>query len=307
MRRANRLSFVHTRRAMAPQLIRQGKIQILGQTINSVVYAVAEDSSTGLAKDSPSVLKGGTVWYENREALGPGKGLKESDERARKEATIYEALGHHDCILTYLGLEIAPVSCKGIPPIARAIRLERASHGALRDYIVTTATNPPEGQTRLKLAVQFSESVAHIHGCNVIWGDLSTRNALLFDGLRLKLCDFAESDLMKNYPRDWYGCEDRYCPPGSERPQFHNVRTVYQEIFALGTAIYGIVEWKVPYGSQTTEDEVLTALVDGIWPEISRNNPAEGVIRRCWEYKYESSQQAVDDLKILLLPSSPTK
>lgn len=59
---------------MAPKLIREGKIQILGQTANSVVYAVASDGETGQAKDSPTVLKGGTVWYEGREALGPGSG-----------------------------------------------------------------------------------------------------------------------------------------------------------------------------------------------------------------------------------------
>jgi len=288
---------------MAPKLIKEGKIQILGQTINSVVYAVASDSN-GWAKDNPSVLKGGTVWYENREALGPGKGMEESDKKARKEATIYEAFGQHDCILKYLGLEIATVN-----RMARAIRLERAPYGNLRDYILETATNPPKEQTRLELAVQFSEGVAYIHKCNIIWGDLSTRNALLFDKSRLKLCDFAESDLMDNYPRGWYGCEDRYCPPGSDRPQFHNISTMYREIFALGTAIYEIVEWKVPYGPQTkvSEDEVLKALVDGIWPQITSDNPVEKVIRRCWEYKYESSQQVVDNLKSLLLLSSTTK
>lgn len=291
---------------MAPELIREGKIQILGQTINSVVYAVASDGKIGSAKDNPSVLKGGTVWYENREALGPGKDMEESDKKARKEATIYEALGQHDCILTYLGLEIATVSRTGTAPMAWAIRLERGPHGDLRNYILTTATNPPKEQTRLELAVQFSEGVTHIHGCSIIWGDLSTRNALLFDNLRLKLCDFVESDLMDNYPRNWYGYEDRYCPPGSERPQFHNIGTMYREIFALGTAIYEIVEWKVPYGPQTevSEDEVLNSLVDGIWPQISSDNPAKGVIRRCWEYKYESSQQIVDDLKSLLFLSS---
>ncbi|PVH86097.1 kinase-like protein [Cadophora sp. DSE1049] len=233
--------------------------------------------------------------------------MEESDKRARKEATIYEALGQHHYILPYLGLEISTVSRKGTTPMTWAIRLERAPHGCLRDYILKTATNPPKEQTRLELAVQFAEGVAHIHGCNVIWGDLSTRNALLFDNPRLKLCDFAESDLMDNYPRDWYGCEDRYCPPGSERPQFHDIGTMYCEVFALGTAIYEIVEWKVPYGPQATEDEVLDALVDGIWPQISSDNPAEGIIRRCWEYKYESSQQVVDDLKNLLCLRSITK
>lgn len=50
---------------MPPRLIEQGKIQILAQTANSVAYAVAPGS--------PSVLKGGTVWYLGLEALGPGK------------------------------------------------------------------------------------------------------------------------------------------------------------------------------------------------------------------------------------------
>lgn len=197
------------------------------------------------------------------------------------------------------------------PPKAWAICLERAPQGALRDYISRTTTDPlgPLGeQNRLELAVQFSQGVAHIHDCSIIWGDLSTRNALLFDKMRLKLCDFADSDLMDNYPRDWYGCEDRYCPPGSDRPQFHNIGTIHRELFALGTAIYEIVERKVSYGPQTqvSEDEILMTLVDGIWPQISDGNPAEDVIRQCWEYKYQSSQQVVDDLKRLLFPRSAT-
>jgi hypothetical protein len=35
---------------MPPRLIVEGKIQNLGQTVNSVVYAVAGDSKTGWAK-----------------------------------------------------------------------------------------------------------------------------------------------------------------------------------------------------------------------------------------------------------------
>jgi hypothetical protein len=74
---------------MAPRLIEEGKIQILGPTTNSVVHAVANDSKTGRAKDTLLVLKGGTVWYEGREALGPGKVVEESDEgHGRKRASM---------------------------------------------------------------------------------------------------------------------------------------------------------------------------------------------------------------------------
>jgi len=59
---------------------------------------------------------------------------------------------------------------------------------------------------------------------------------------RIKLCDFADSDLLDNYPSDWHGSEVRYCPPGSDRPQRHNVGTMKRERFALGIAVYEIVE-----------------------------------------------------------------
>lgn len=287
---------------MAPRLIEEGKIQILGQTANSVVYAVANDSKTGRAKDSLSILKGGTVWYKSREALGPGKGVEESDERARKEAGIYDALGQHDRILSYLGLEATVIAGAGTVPKAWAVRLERAPYGSLRDYIVNNQANPPNERTRLELSIQFAEGVTHIHRRGVVWGDLSTRNALLFDEWRIKLGDFADSNPVDDYPRDWYGCEVRYCPPGSVRPNLHDVGTMKREIFALGTAIYEIVGWKVPYGSETevSEDEVITALVDCKWPQLTSGNPAEAIIRQCWEYMYASSQQVVDGLQSLL-------
>lgn len=240
---------------MPPELIVEGKIQILGQTFNNVVYAVASDS--------PSVLKGRTVWYEGREALGPGKELGESDARARKEAAIYEALGKHERILGCLGLEERVIDGAGAAPKAWAVRLERAPYGSLWNCILAR-TEPPGLKTRLELAAQFTEGVAHMHQLGIVWGDLSTRNALLFDEWRIKLCDFADSDLVDRYPSDWYGCEVRYCPPGSSRPHHHDVETINREMFALGTAIYEIVEWKVPYGPETevSEDEVIAALVD---------------------------------------------
>lgn len=107
-----------------------------------------------------------------------------------------------------------------------------------------------------------------------------------------------------NTPRDWYGCEVRYCPPGSSRvrPQRHDVDTIKRELFALGTAIYEIVEWKVPYGSETEvlEDEVIAALEDGKWPQMTYGNPAAAIILRCWGYMYKSSLQVVGSFKSLL-------
>ncbi|KAK2783166.1 hypothetical protein FQN53_009355 [Emmonsiellopsis sp. PD_33] len=285
---------------MPPKLVEEGMIQILGQTANSVVYAVADDSKTGHARDSLSVLKGGTVWYRGREALGPGKSAEEFDETARKEANIYETLGKHDRILGFLALEVANID-EGTEPKAWALRLERATHGPLRDYIVSHQTNSPDGWTRLGMAIQFVEGVAHMHRRGVIWGDLSTRNALLFDNCCIKLGDFADSDMVDKYPDDWYGCEVRYCPPGSDRPNNHTVGTMNREIFALGTAIYGSLNGKcrtVP-SLRCRRMKLLQHLLTGKLPELTRGNPAGAVIRGSWEYKYESSQRALDDLQRL--------
>lgn len=73
---------------MVPPLIANGKIQSIAQTANSVIYAVDNDSNTKLAKDNPFVLKGGTVWYKGKQALGLGKDIDESDASIKKEATI---------------------------------------------------------------------------------------------------------------------------------------------------------------------------------------------------------------------------
>ncbi|PCD32318.1 hypothetical protein FGRA07_09570 [Fusarium graminearum] len=191
---------------MTPPLIADGKIQIIAQTVNSIVYAVDNDSNTELAKDSPFVLKCGTVWYKRRQALGPGKDIDESNESIRKEVDIYETLGQHDRIL----------KC-----------LERSPLGSLPYTIIDTYKKPPSQLIRLQLAHQFSEGVTYLHHMEIIWGDLSTRNVFLSDNWQLKLGDFVDSDNMDAYPSDWYGCEDRYCPLGSDNPAMAVIQKIW--------------------------------------------------------------------------------
>ncbi|OBS20088.1 hypothetical protein FPOA_11809 [Fusarium poae] len=287
---------------MAPQLIKDGKIQIIAHTANSVVYTVETDSNTELAKDSPVVLKGGTVWYKGKQALGPGKDIAESDKTIKKEASIYKTLGQHDHILKCFGPEVDVLNDQDSVPKAWALRLERSPFGSLRDTIVDTYKNPPSQRIRLDLAHQFAKGIAHLHHMGIIWGDLSTRNAFLFDNWRLKLGDFADSDQIDAYPTDWYGCEDRYCPPGSHNPQLHDVGTINRELFALGSAICEILEWKVPYGSTTevSDCDISKALSIGKWPDLSDDNPAKAIIQKLWGYLYPSSRQVVHDLQTLL-------
>ncbi|KAF5233607.1 hypothetical protein FAUST_8043 [Fusarium austroamericanum] len=260
-------------------------MQIIAQTANSVIYAVENDSNTKLAKDSHFVLKGGTVWYKRKQALGPGKDIDESDGIIKKEATIYKTLGNHDRILKCFGSEVDVLNGQDSLPKAWALRLERSPLGSLRNTIIGTYNNPPSQLIRLQLAHQFSGGVAHLHHMEIIWGDLSTRNAFLFDNC------------------DWYGCEDRYCPPDSDNPQLHDVGTMNRELFALASAICEIIESKLPYGSDTEVlgGDVAKQLVNGKWPDLSDDNPARAVIKKLWGYSYKSSNQVVQDLQNLLV------
>ena len=119
----------------------------------------------------------------------------------------------------------------------------------------------------------------------------------------MKLGDFADSDTLDRYSTEWYMCEDRYCPPGSNRPHRNAVGTMNRELFALGSAIYEILECKVPYGTrfELYGNDVIEALSRGEWPELSDGDPARATIEKLWAYSYGSSQEVVDDLQSLLL------
>ena len=87
-----------------------------------------------------------------------------------------------------------------------ALRLERAPYGDLRNKIMKSSTSPPDRVARLHVAHQFAQGLAYPHQHEVIWDDLSTRNAFLFDGWRVKLGDFVDSDKLDCYSTEWYMC-----------------------------------------------------------------------------------------------------
>ncbi|KAG7414677.1 Serine/threonine-protein kinase HT1 [Fusarium oxysporum f. sp. rapae] len=121
----------------------------------------------------------------------------------KREAAIYEVLGSHPCILKCIGVELMPDREE-----AWALRLERVPHGNLREYI--GKNEPPTMTRRLQVAVDFTEALQYVHDRGVIWDDVSPRNVLVFDGLHIKLCDFAGSILKDKFPELLFTCEPRY-------------------------------------------------------------------------------------------------
>ncbi len=68
-------------------------------------------------------------------------------------------------------------------------------------------------------------------------------------------------------------------------------------MFALGSAIYEITEWSVPYGAETNDGDVDKALGRGEWPVLSTGNPAADIIRKFWSFEYSSAREVMNALR----------
>ncbi|KAK3688804.1 hypothetical protein B0T22DRAFT_440328 [Podospora appendiculata] len=104
---------------------------------------------------------------------------------------------------------------------------------------------------------------------------------------RVKLCcDFGGSIWDGSIFEPGEGNETRYELPlrGCSRK---DVPPIAKEIFALGSAVYEMTEWKIPDGELSEDD------VDMKWrrdrrPEPSVDNPAVDIIKKCWLESYGS-------------------
>ncbi|AEO61113.1 hypothetical protein MYCTH_2113082 [Thermothelomyces thermophilus ATCC 42464] len=262
----------------------RARFEPLGRTAFSLVYAEKGNAE--------SVLKAEGFWIDG-EVYDKPAFAKDTSNHLKREAMVYDTLGPHPHITACLGLELLPGTNE-----AWALRLERSPWGDLRTYIMNHSA--PDICDRLKVAVDFASAVQYLHDRGVIWGDLSTRNALVFDHLHVKLCDFAGSSLPNVYPHTYFSYEPRYWPPMpvAEAPADG---TVELELFALGTAICEITQWAVPYGrpGEVDDEAVQRKLARGEYPRVSDDNPARDIIWKLWHFNYRSAQDAANDLKAI--------
>ncbi|RBQ66029.1 hypothetical protein FVER14953_03057 [Fusarium verticillioides] len=194
----------------------------------------------------------------------------------KREAAIYEALGSHPCILKCIGVELMPDGEE-----AWALRLERAPHGNLREYIGKNES--PTMTRRLQVAIDFTEALQYIHDRGVIWGDVSPRNVLVFDDLHIKLCDFAGSTLKGKFPSF----------------SLHvNLVVGYQD--QKETLFSEITGWTAPYGPIEIE-ELQQKLMDGEYPYVGDSNPVKDVIKKLRNFEYSSAQEVVQALRTALV------
>ncbi|KAF5658514.1 TKL kinase [Fusarium circinatum] len=214
----------------------RARLEPLGRTGLSIVYTEKGNSKSAL-EAAGSWLDGGMYAH--------AAFAEDTSNLFKREAAIYEALGSHPCILKCIDVELMPDGGE-----AWVLRLERAPHGNLREYI--GKNEPPTMARRLQVAIDFTEALQH-------------------------LCDFARSILKDKFHELLFTCEPRGLVPGPEVDS--PTRSILEkELFALGTAICEITEWAVPYGPIEIE-ELQQKLIDGEYPYVGESNPVKDVIQ----------------------------
>ncbi|TQN73127.1 Tyrosine-protein kinase JAK1 [Colletotrichum shisoi] len=259
------------------------RIKVLMRTDHSVIY---------FDKTEPEVaLKAETIWIDGVPYGLPSMAAQTSFDLSR-EHDVYTALGCHQCITRCFGL-VHDDNGNAI-----ALKLERASKGNLRHFIEETP-EVPSMYRRLEMADALVKCVAYIHSRGVVWGDLSTRNVLVFDDDSLKVCDFASSALDNVYPHfGIHTYEPGYCPALPE-DQVRALSMMQRELYALGSAVLEVTAWKFPYAD--VSGDIWGIIESGTMPVIADNNPARDIITRCWDFGYDSAEAVADDLADVLV------
>jgi serine/threonine protein kinase len=235
--------------------------------------------------DEQSVLKGYEVWANGRccRKIDPNEPCKKSQAR---EDIVYKRLGSHPHIPHYYGrVEVAA----GV----YSLRLELAQRGNLRDLIVNTRQCAPPLDTRLRMALQTSSTLAYIHSKSVFHCDISCRNIFVFPDWCVKIGDFGGSKIDDREPLD-VAEEIRYELPVRGR-SWEGRPFIKRELFALGSAIYEIMAWKMPYDT-LQDDEVERNYAEEKFPDVE-GLLVGSVIWDCWNERFKSAEDVGFALK----------
>ncbi len=254
----------------------ESKPEILGRGWTSIVSLY----------DASTVLEGYQVWHNGQcyRSLEPDDFSRKSLDR---EDIVYQRLGVHPNILQYYG-RVALASSVYL----YSLRFELAERGSLRDLVVST--NAPPIGVRLWLAWQTSLALAYIHSKSVVHGDISCRNIFICQEWIVKVGDFGGSTIDDGESLG-IGEEIRYELPLRGRT-WEARPSIKKELLALGSALYEIMAWKMPFDGLQDED-VEKNYAEEKFPSVETLVLGD-IIRHCWDEQVDS---ATDVLKSIVL------
>jgi len=178
--------------------------------------------------------------------------------------------------------------------------LEHARNGSVTSYLDINNLYSST-QDRLKWALQAVEGVAEMHKHGVLHCNIHTNNMLLDDNLDIKLCDFQGKLLNPNgtIRLDGPSSEDVKSMPRSDP----NTATQKTDIFALGSAIYFMMEGHPPFEEldpSNDAEQIVDKFRSRQFPALSEVLVGE-VVHKCWAGQYETAEEIKCDLKKITL------
>ncbi|WEW54623.1 hypothetical protein PRK78_000043 [Emydomyces testavorans] len=205
------------------------------------------------------------------------------------EKRIYERLGHHEFILRYYGeYHHHSEQSNGVPS------------GLVFQYMPggTLAENLPLSNytdERVEWPIQATEAIRYIHSINVIHSDIGSHNFLIQEDGTLVLADFGGSMIDDTVAKVSYATRyQRPLPPDDKQL----MTTKMDDIFALGTLIYEITVGHQLYPDKQSRD-IRLLLRARKFPSLDNIPPkVQAVIEKCWQEKYESADQVLQDLRL---------
>jgi serine/threonine protein kinase len=215
------------------------------------------------------------------------EGDKQTLDLLNTEAQIYKAVGAHKHILGFKGQR------------DEGILLERAQ-SSITEYLRCNFTAL---QQRLAWVRQAAEAIAAVHAKNVIHRDINVNNFLLDEELNLKLCDF-QGHLIGpdgNVEQRGNAIENAKSYMPRADPSHADWKS---DIFALGSAIYYIMEGHEPFpelDSFDDEDEIEERFASGRFPEVQYSG-MQRITHKCWAGSYDSVHALLEELAAEIRP-----
>lgn len=190
------------------------------------------------------------------------------------EKQIYERLRH------------VPGVAECIESTSNGILLTYYPNGAMSEYLAR-CTEAPLATQRMEWILQATDTIARCHQRGVLIFDIALRNFLLADDLTLRLIDFSNSSLL---------------PPDTNIVEANaDGCTVQVDLLHLSSVIYSICTWRAFSVSCNTHSE---------WPDLEQMPDLSRLdlgpmIQNCWERKYTSAEELLQDLRLCTNSSVP--
>ena len=200
----------------------------------------------------------------------------------------FRARGHPATILEYYGVD------KNDPA---GIILELAQNGTLHEHLWDgriVKRKSPSQDMLYRWARQAAEGLAFAHSCGVLHSDIHCVNFLLDANLDLKVADFAGASIEGS--KSWSFYRITHQLPGADGESI----TIASEIFGFGSALFNMVtghdvfEPELQYDRD--EEEIIRRLRSKEFPDTSELPVLGSVITKCWNLKYQSMVDIVEDL-----------